>query len=60
LAFLSERTFRRYLNRFEAEGGSGLLDKTNPTQFGRAMRQLDIEMIAAYSPEARGNSDTPM
>lgn len=33
------------------------MDKHNPTQFGRAMRQLGIEMIAAYSPEARGRSE---
>ena len=26
----------------------GKVDKNNPTQFGRAMRQLGIEMIAAY------------
>ena len=35
----------------------GKVDKSNPTQFGRAMRQLGIEMIAAYSPEARGRSE---
>jgi transposase len=35
----------------------GKVDKNNPTQFGRAMRQLGIEMIAAYSPEARGRSE---
>ena len=35
----------------------GKVDKTNPTQFGRAMKQLGIEMIAAYSPEARGRSE---
>ena len=33
------------------------MDKHNPTQFGRAMRQLGIEMIAGYSPEARGRSE---
>ncbi len=32
----------------------GKVDKEHPTQFGRAMEQLGIEMIAAYSPEARG------
>ena len=32
----------------------GKVDKKNPTQFGRAMAQLGIEMIASYSPEARG------
>lgn len=35
----------------------GKVDKHNLTQFGRAMRQLGIEMIAAYSPEARGRSE---
>lgn len=33
------------------------VDKHNLTQFGRAMHQLGIEMIAAYSPEARGRSE---
>ena len=35
----------------------GKVDKRNPTQFGRAMQQLGIEMIAAYSPQARGRSE---
>ena len=35
----------------------GKVDKKNLTQFGRAMGQLGIEMIAAYSPEARGRSE---
>jgi transposase len=35
----------------------GKVDKENPTQFGRAMNQLGIEMIPAYSPEARGRSE---
>lgn len=30
------------------------VDKNLLTQFGRAMKQLGIEMIPAYSPEARG------
>lgn len=33
------------------------VDKYQLTQFGRAMRQLGIEMIPAYSPEARGRSE---
>jgi hypothetical protein len=67
------RTFRRYINRYD-EGGLGALqdkrlihasaraapvDKVNLTQFGRAMHQLGIEMIPAYSPEARGRSERP-
>ena len=35
----------------------GKVDKSNPTQFGRAMGQLGIDMIAAYSPQARGRSE---
>lgn len=33
------------------------VDKVNVTQVGRAMHQLGIEMIPAYSPEARGRSE---
>ena len=35
----------------------GKVDKGNPTQVGRALRDLGIEMIAAYSPQARGRSE---
>ena len=35
----------------------GKVDRNNSTQFGRAMKQLGIDMIAAYSPEARGRSE---
>ncbi len=35
----------------------GKVDKSNPTQFGRALTQLGIELIPAYSPEARGRSE---
>ena len=35
----------------------GKVDKNNPTQFGRALQHLGIQMIAAYSPEARGRSE---
>jgi len=35
----------------------GAVDKQNLTQFGRAMHHLGIEMIPAYSPEARGRSE---
>lgn len=41
---------------FTPEAG-GKVDKTHLTQFGRAMHQLGIEMIPAYSPEARGRSE---
>jgi len=35
----------------------GKVDKRNLTQFGQAMKRLGIEMIPAYSPEARGRSE---
>ena len=35
----------------------GQVDKARPTQFGRAMGELGIEMIPSYSPEARGRSE---
>jgi transposase len=35
----------------------GKVDKQNPTQFGRAMAQLGIDMIPAYSPQARGRPE---
>lgn len=35
----------------------GKVDKVNLTQFGRAMKHLGIDMIPAYSPEARGRSE---
>jgi transposase len=37
------------------EGGK--VSKTQLTQFGEAMKQLRIQMIAAYSPQARGRSE---
>lgn len=41
---------------FTPEEG-GKVSKTQLTQFGRSMQQLGIEMIPAYSPEARGRSE---
>lgn len=35
----------------------GKVDKVNLTEVGRALKQLGIEHIAAYSPEARGRSE---
>lgn len=52
-AFYSDRG-SHYWHTPEA---GGQVDKANPTQFGRALRQLGIDMIAAYSPEARGRSE---
>jgi transposase len=36
---------------------TGPVDKTRLTQVGRALRQLGIEHIPAYSPQARGRSE---
>ena len=52
-SFYSDRG-SHYWNTPEADGK---VDKVNLTQFGRAMKQLGIDMIAAYSPEARGRSE---
>jgi hypothetical protein len=35
----------------------GKVDKKHLTQVGRALRELSIQMIPAYSPEARGRSE---
>ncbi len=35
----------------------GKVDRERPTQFGQALRQLGVEMIPAYSPEARGRCE---
>jgi len=43
-----------YWHTPEAGGG---VDRDNPTQVGRALGQLGIELIPAYSPEARGRSE---
>lgn len=42
---------------FETPEAGGKVSKTQLTQVGRALKQLGIEHIAAYSPEARGRSE---
>lgn len=42
---------------FTTPKADGPVDKDNLTQVGRALQQLGIEHIAAYSPEARGRSE---
>jgi hypothetical protein len=56
--FCSLYTDRGSHYRTTPEAG-GKVDKVNLTQFGRAMKQLGIEMIPAYSPEARGREARP-
>ena len=42
---------------FNTPVAGGKVDKLNLTQVGRALKQLGIEHIAAYSPQARGRSE---
>lgn len=42
---------------FETAVAGGRVSRTVLTQVGRALRQLGIEHIAAYSPQARGRSE---
>jgi hypothetical protein len=42
---------------FHTPAAGGKVDKTLPTQVGRALAQLGIEHIASYSPEARGRME---
>jgi len=42
---------------FYTPTAGGKVDKSRPTQVGRGMQELNIQTIAAYSPEARGRSE---
>jgi len=42
---------------FHTPEAGGKVDKSRPTQVGRALAQLGVEHIAAYSPQARGRSE---
>ena len=42
---------------FETPEAGGPVSRTSLTQVGRALKQLGIEHIAAYSPQARGRSE---
>ena len=42
---------------FHTPAAGGRVDRQHPTQVGRALAQLGIEHIAAYSPQARGRSE---
>lgn len=42
---------------FHTPEAGGKVDRSHPTQVGRALARLGIEHIAAYSPEARGRSE---
>lgn len=47
----------RGAHHFTTPKAGGKVDKVNLTQFGRALKQLGIGHIAAYSPQARGRSE---
>ena len=58
VALYTERYSRRNIRHFyNTPQAGGKVDKGNPTQFGRAMRELGVVMIPGYSPEARGRSE---
>jgi hypothetical protein len=42
---------------FTTPEAAGKVDKVNPTEVGRALKQLGITHIAAYSPQARGRNE---
>lgn len=52
-ALYSDRGSHFWLTPKEGE----IVDRQRLTQVGRAMRELGIEMIPAYSPQARGRSE---
>lgn len=42
---------------FRTSEAGGKVDREQPTQVGRALSQLSVDHIAAYSPQARGRSE---
>ena len=42
---------------WHTQEAGGKVDKVNLTQFGAALQRLGIDLIPAYSPEARGRSE---
>src|ERR1700689_3307566 len=42
---------------FHTPKAGGEIDRSHPTQVGRALEQLGVEHIGAYSPQARGRSE---
>ena len=55
LALYSDRYFVfRYNGKKEDTSEESLTEKRNPTQFGRAMRELGVTQVFARSPEAKG------
>jgi transposase len=42
---------------FQTPKAGGRVDRERPTQVGRALKELGIQMIPAYSPQARGRGE---
>jgi transposase InsO family protein len=42
---------------WQTKKAGGLVDKEHPTHFGEVMEKLGVEMIAGYSPQARGRGE---
>src|ERR1700728_3112122 len=53
---VSERTFRRWTRRYEEQGE---IDRGGPTQVGRALAQLGVEHIGAFSPHSPSRDGRP-
>ena len=47
----------REAHYFHTKKAGGAIDRGHPTQVGRALEQLGVEHIGAYSPQVRGRSE---
>jgi transposase len=55
LALYSDRYFVFCYSKPASEaGGASIIDRSKPTQFGRAMQELGVTQVFARSPEAKG------
>ena len=54
LALYSDRHFIFCHSKRGDDGEQTIVDKDNPSQFGRAMRELGVTQVFARSPEAKG------
>lgn len=54
LAVYSDRYLVFCSSKRDETGKMSIIDTSNPTQFGRAMRELGITQVFARSPEAKG------
>ncbi len=54
LALYSDRNLIFCHSKLRDDGERTVVDKDNPSQFGRAMRELGVTQVFARSPEAKG------